>query len=159
MVKTKIWLVLLVEKTARFHCAQIKNNVHSLTNFSRFLQIPPSRAIVLIIIILKVDFICSRASIIRKSLLNNSSSYMHIIFHYYAISILGNSISRAHTYIIMIFTMFACWFQPGLFNQPTVFSSHKKPAPAPTSEHAEKTLLLYHCADSHWLSDVSATTS
>ena len=23
-----------------------------------------------------------------------------------------------------------CWFQPGLFNQPTVFSSHNKPAPA-----------------------------
>ena len=54
--------------------------------------------IVLINIILKVDFICSGVSII----LNNRSSYMHIIFHYYAISILGNSISRAHTYIIMI---------------------------------------------------------
>jgi hypothetical protein len=39
--------------------------------------------IVLINIILKVDFIGSGVSIIRKSLLNYSSSYMHIIFHYY----------------------------------------------------------------------------
>jgi len=33
-------------------------------------------------------------------------------------------------------TPFACWFQLGLFNQPTVFFAYKKPAPAPTSEHA-----------------------
>jgi len=26
--------------------------------------------------------------------------------------------------------LFACWFQPGLINQPTVFSSHNKSAPA-----------------------------
>ena len=26
--------------------------------------------------------------------------------------------------------MFACWFQLGLIRQPTVFSSHNKPAPA-----------------------------
>jgi len=26
--------------------------------------------------------------------------------------------------------MFACWFQPGLISQPTVFSSHNKPVPA-----------------------------
>ena len=38
-----------------------------------------------------------------------------------------------------IFTMFACWFQPGLFNQPTVFSSHKKPAP--TNEQDDFSLL------------------
>ena len=27
-------------------------------------------------------------------------------------------------------SLFACWFQPGLISQPTVFSSHNKPAPA-----------------------------
>ena len=34
-----------------------------------------------------------------------------------------------------IFTMFACWFQLGLFKQPTVFSSHKKPASASLNQH------------------------
>jgi len=40
-------------------------------------------------------------------------------------------------------TLFACWFQPGLFNQPTVFFSKKtstsqsKPVPAPTNEQGE----------------------
>jgi len=28
------------------------------------------------------------------------------------------------------FSLFACWFQPGLISQPTVFSSHNKSAPA-----------------------------
>ena len=36
--------------------------------------------------------------------------------------------------------LFACWFQPTQTSQPTVFSSHKKPAPAPTSEHAHGVL-------------------
>ena len=31
---------------------------------------------------------------------------------------------------LVSYNLFACWFQPGLFNQPTVFSSHNKPAPA-----------------------------
>ena len=49
-------------------------------------------------------------------------------------------------------SLFACWFQPALTSQPTVFSSHKKtnisqpkPAPAPTSEQAriqQKYILL-----------------
>ena len=26
-------------------------------------------------------------------------------------------------------SMFACWFQPGLISQPTMFFSHNKPAP------------------------------
>jgi len=30
--------------------------------------------------------------------------------------------------------MFACWFQPGLFNQLTVFFSHNKPAPASSNQ-------------------------
>jgi len=29
-----------------------------------------------------------------------------------------------------IFSLFACWFQPGLISQPTMFFSHNKPAPA-----------------------------
>jgi len=28
------------------------------------------------------------------------------------------------------FSLFACWFQPGLISQSTVFFSHNKPAPA-----------------------------
>ena len=28
-----------------------------------------------------------------------------------------------------IFSLFACWFQSGFISQPTVFSSHNKPAP------------------------------
>jgi len=27
-------------------------------------------------------------------------------------------------------SLFACWFQPELISQPTMFSSHNKPAPA-----------------------------
>jgi len=30
--------------------------------------------------------------------------------------------------------MFACWFQPTQTSQPTVFSSHNKPAPASSNE-------------------------
>ena len=30
--------------------------------------------------------------------------------------------------------MFACWFQPGLFNQSTVFSSQNKPAPVSSNQ-------------------------
>jgi len=33
-------------------------------------------------------------------------------------------------------SLFVGWFQPVQTSQPTVFSSHKKPAPATTSEHA-----------------------
>jgi len=29
-----------------------------------------------------------------------------------------------------IFSLFACWFQPWLISQPTIFFSHNKPAPA-----------------------------
>ena len=32
-------------------------------------------------------------------------------------------------------SLFACWFQPAQTSQPTVFSSHKKPAPASPNQH------------------------
>ena len=35
----------------------------------------------------------------------------------------------------MINNMFACWFQPAQTSQPTVFSSHKIPAPASPNRH------------------------
>ena len=35
----------------------------------------------------------------------------------------------------VIISLFACWFQPAQTNQPTVFSSHKKPAPASPNQH------------------------
>jgi len=31
--------------------------------------------------------------------------------------------------IVVLYSMFACWFQPGLISQPIVFFSHNKPAP------------------------------
>jgi len=31
---------------------------------------------------------------------------------------------------IHLISLFACWFQPGLISQPTMFSSHNKPASA-----------------------------
>jgi len=38
-------------------------------------------------------------------------------------------VSKTTEHVFVVISLFACWFQPGLFNQPTVFSSHKKPAP------------------------------
>ena len=35
----------------------------------------------------------------------------------------------------VLFSRFACWFQPAQISQPTVFSSHKKPAPASPNQH------------------------
>jgi len=32
-------------------------------------------------------------------------------------------------------SLFAHWFQPAQTNQPTVFSSHKKPAPSNLNQH------------------------
>ena len=32
-------------------------------------------------------------------------------------------------------SLFACWFQPAQTSQPTVFSSHRKPAPASPNQH------------------------
>jgi len=37
--------------------------------------------------------------------------------------------SQAHELEEGLDSPFACWFQPGLISQPTVFSSHNKPAP------------------------------
>ena len=34
-----------------------------------------------------------------------------------------------------IFSLFARWFQPAQTSQPTVFSSHKKPAPTSPNQH------------------------
>jgi len=41
--------------------------------------------------------------------------------------------------------MFAIWFQPELISQPTVFSSHNKPAPAEliNPETSQRTSRLY----------------
>ena len=45
---------------------------------------------------------------------------------------------------LVSYNLFACWFQPTLFNQPTVFFSHNKPAPAspnqPRNQPANKPL-------------------
>jgi len=45
------------------------------------------------------------------------------------------------------FSLFACWFQPGLISQPTVFFSHNKPAPAGliSPETNQRTGRLYSC--------------
>ena len=46
-------------------------------------------------------------------------------------------------------SLFACWFQPGLISQPTVFSSHNKPAPArlisPESNQRTGSLHFWRC--------------
>ena len=36
---------------------------------------------------------------------------------------------------LLTFSLFACWFQPAQTSQPTVFFSHKKPAPANPNQH------------------------
>ena len=41
-----------------------------------------------------------------------------------------NPDAQLHYLVLDIFSMFACWFQPGLISQTTMFSSHNKPAPA-----------------------------
>ena len=48
---------------------------------------------------------------------------------------------------LSLFSLFACWFQPAQTSQPTVFSSHKKPAPAPTSEQAHSLIVRFVLPD------------
>jgi len=49
----------------------------------------------------------------------------------------------------MSISLFACWFQPELISQPTVFFSHNKPAPAGLISPETKDVLILLCTLIH----------
>ena len=42
---------------------------------------------------------------------------------------------KTAAFVLPMLSLFARWFQPAQTNQPIVFSSHKKPAPASPNQH------------------------
>ena len=55
-------------------------------------------------------------------------------------------------------SLFACWFQPGLISQPTVFSSHNKPVPAGLISLETNQRILFLCHELRNLCDLSGNS-
>ena len=80
-------------------------------------------------------------SIVRDNVYQNFSNFYHSLHIWYddiSISFMIFGLCLLFIEFKNTFSLFACWFQPAQTSQPTVFSSHRKPAPASPNQHQHR---------------------